>query len=193
MIAGILLAAGASSRFGADKRLHALGDGTPMALAALRPLRAVLDEVIAVIRPQDEWLAARFVAAGARLALAPDWHHGMGASLARGIAMLDHGTEACVVALADMPFIRSATVDRVVARLRTGASLVAPAYRGSRGHPVGFAAEWFSSLNRLHDDRGARDLLAVHRDRLQLVDVDDPGVLLDVDHPEDLFRGMLYG
>lgn len=193
MIAGILLAAGASSRFGADKRLHALGDGTPMALAALRPLRAVLDEVIAVVRPQDRLLAARFAAAGARIAFARDWYTGMGASLARGIALLDPGTEACVVALADMPFVRPSTVNRVVAELGAGASLVAPAYRGSRGHPVGFAAEWFPALSQLRGDCGARDLLAVHRERLVQLEVDDPGVLVDVDHPEDLFRGVLHG
>lgn len=193
MIAGILLAAGSSTRFGHDKRLHALGDGTPMALAALQPLLTVLDQVVVVVRPQDGALATRFAAAGARVTEAPGWRAGMGASLARGIGALEAGTTGCVVALADMPYVRANSIRRVVSGLEDGASLVAPTYRGSRGHPVGFAAEWFDTLGRLHGDHGARDLLAIHRERLHLVEVDDAGVLVDVDYPEDVFRGTLHG
>ncbi len=186
MIAGVLLAAGASSRFGGDKRLHRLADGMGMALAALHPLRNVLDEVIAVVRPGDGVLATQLDSAGARVVVAHDWRNGMGSSLAFGVGALDARVTACLIALADMPFVRTATVSRTAAPLLQGASLVAPVYRGSRGHPVGFAAEWFSILRRLRGEHGARDLLAVHRDRLTLVEVDDPGILLDIDYPEDL-------
>ncbi|MCK9529692.1 MAG: nucleotidyltransferase family protein [Gammaproteobacteria bacterium] len=186
MIAGVLLAAGASSRFGGDKRLHRLADGTGMALAALHSLRDALDEVIAVVRPGDGALATQLGSAGARVVVAHDWRSGMGSSLAFGVAALDARATACLIALADMPFVRAATVSRTAAPLRQGASLVAPVYRGSRGHPVGFAAEWFSTLRRLRGEHGARDLLAVHRDRLTLVEVDDPGILLDIDYPDDL-------
>jgi molybdenum cofactor cytidylyltransferase len=186
MIAGVLLAAGASSRFGADKRLHRLADGMGMALSALRPLCEALDDVIAVVRPGDGLLATQLGSAGARVVVAHDWRCGMGSSLALGVAALDRHATACLIALADMPFVRTATISRTAAPLLQGASLVAPVYRGSRGHPVGFAAEWFSTLRRLRGEHGARDILAVHRDRLTLVEVDDPGILLDIDYPDDL-------
>lgn len=188
MIAGILLAAGCSLRFGSDKRLHAFTDGTPMAVAALRPLRSVLEQVIAVVRPRDAELAGYLRDAGAHIALSPEAWPGMGTSLACAVGALDARVTGCLVALADMPYVRTATVRRTAASLAEGASLVAPMYRGSRGHPVGFAAEWFPALRRLRGEHGARDLLAVHRDRLTLVNVDDPGVLIDVDYPEDLLR-----
>ncbi|MCK7579437.1 MAG: NTP transferase domain-containing protein [Chromatiales bacterium] len=67
-------------------------------------------------------------------------------------------------------------------RCRAGGAL----HRGQRGHPVGFSAEFAPALRALQGDRGARDLLARHADRLQCLEVDDPGVLLDVDTPADL-------
>jgi molybdenum cofactor cytidylyltransferase len=92
----------------------------------------------------------------------------------------------CLVALADMPAVRPSTIAQLVAALAGGASLVAPEYRGTRGHPVGFSQEWFDFLSRLRGDEGARHLLAVHRERLQRISVDDPGILADVDRPADL-------
>ncbi|HXK57970.1 MAG TPA: NTP transferase domain-containing protein, partial [Gammaproteobacteria bacterium] len=69
-----------------------------------------------------------------------------------------------------------------------GAALVAPGYRGRRGHPVGFSADWGERLAALSGDAGARHLLASHRRELQLLPVADPGVLQDVDTPEELLR-----
>ena len=192
MIAGLLLAAGRARRFGADKLLAPLPDGTPLALAALRPLRAAVDEVIAVVHSRTA--TARLLAAeGARVIIATDSDDGIGASLAAGMRALadtpptdQRQVSACLIALADMPMVRPTTIEQLVAALAAGASMVAPEYRGTRGQPVGFAREWFGFLSRLRGDEGARHLLAVHRERLQRVPVDDPGILTDIDRPSDL-------
>ncbi|MFP5401509.1 MAG: NTP transferase domain-containing protein [Gammaproteobacteria bacterium] len=93
------------------------------------------------------------------------------------------------MALADMPFIQPSTHRAIAAALRAGASLAAPQYQGRRGHPVGFAGEWLEALSALSGDHGGRDILGVHRAQLVLQPVDDPGVLMDVDRPEQLPAG----
>jgi hypothetical protein len=74
----------------------------------------------------------------------------------------------------------------VAAALANGASLVAPAHGGRRGHPVGFAARWRADLLGLRGDEGARQILAAHADELVLLPTDDTGVLRDVDRVADL-------
>jgi molybdenum cofactor cytidylyltransferase len=77
------------------------------------------------------------------------------------------------------------TIRRVAARLETGASLVAPSYAGERGHPVGFAGRFGPALLALTGDAGARDLLRAEAGALEILDLDDPGVVRDVDTPAD--------
>ncbi len=67
-------------------------------------------------------------------------------------------------------------------------AIAAPAYRGERGHPVGFARRFLDELSALHGDQGAKELIAEHPDWVTLYEVDDPGVLRDVDRPSDLTR-----
>ena len=183
--AGILLAAGAARRFGGDKLLVPLADGTPMGVAACRVLGSSVRRVFAVVRPGDDALAALLAASGAHIVHCPRADEGMGASLACGVAAsADAG--GWVVALADMPWIAHATVRAVVEALEAGASLAAPFHRGQRGHPVGFAAGHREALLALSGDEGARSLLAGAGASLVRIDVDDPGVLRDVDAPGDL-------
>ncbi|MDN3519325.1 nucleotidyltransferase family protein [Aquisalimonas lutea] len=185
MIAGILLAAGAGSRFGGAKLLAELGDGRVLAQASAEPLVAAADEVVAVVRPGDARLEAILAASGCRIVHCKHAADGMGSSLACGVrAAAD--AQGWVVGLADMPGIGTATVARVVAALRRGADLVAPACRGRRGHPVGFARRYGAELAVLAGDTGARGILQQYAARMELLDTDDAGVLADVDTPGDL-------
>jgi len=94
--------------------------------------------------------------------------------------------------LADMPFIQDSTLRRAVQALETGALLVAPFHAGQRGHPVGFHSRFRDELLALSGDAGARAILARHAAALTRFDVDDAGVVLDVDTPADL-AGMVGG
>jgi len=69
--------------------------------------------------------------------------------------------------------------------LRQGASLVAPYYQGRRGHPVGIARHFYAELTRLQGNQGARGLLERYHDQVNKLIVSDPGVVRDVDRPED--------
>ncbi len=178
--AGILLAAGRSRRFGGDKLLHPLPDGTPMVLASANALRAVLPRVIAVVRADHPELAALLAAHRIETVVAAQADAGMGASLAAGVAATAQAP-GWLIALGDMPFIQPHTVARVVNELQRGAPLAAPSYQGRRGHPVGFSAKYREPLLELGGDEGARALLQQNADDLVLIECGDKGVLRDID------------
>jgi len=189
-IRGVLLAAGYSKRFGSNKLLYPLpagspGAGTPIALAAARHFLEALHESVAVIRPRAQRLGKLLRDAGCNTVVCKNAAEGMGVSLAEGVrASADaHGW---VVALADMPYIKPETVRIIAKALSEGAAIAAPAYRGERGHPVGFARRFLDELSGLRGDAGAREILKAHPDWITLYEVDDPGVLRDIDEPSDL-------
>jgi len=177
---GILLAAGRSRRFGGDKLLHPLPDGTPMVLASINALRAVLPRMVAVVRVDNAALTAFLATHRIETVVAEQADAGMGASLAAGVAATAEAS-GWLIALGDMPFIQPQTVAWVASELKRGARLAAPSYRGRRGHPVGFSANYRDPLLKLSGDEGARTLLQRNAAELVLVECDDPGVLMDVD------------
>ena len=196
-IVGILLAAGRGERFGGDKLLAKTGaaagagsdssdlEGECVGVAACRHLLAALPTVIAVVRPGDAALAAAVGAAGARVVRCANADDGMGASLACGVATA-RDASGWVVALADMPWIRPSTIASVAAAIADGAPVAAPFHDGRRGHPVGFSAACYAKLAALTGDEGAKAVVAAHAEELARIDVDDPGILLDVDTRADL-------
>lgn len=184
-IVGILLAAGAGTRFGGDKLTYLLPDGTPIAVAAATALRAACDHVVAVLRPDAYDLAAMLIEVKCTIVRCPEAQAGMGHSLAAGVSATA-GAPGWVVALGDMPFITSASHKMVAARLRAGASLVATQCQGRQGHPVGFSQVWFRQLSMLTGDQGGKTILEKHRQDLILCPVDDIGVVWDIDCREDL-------
>lgn len=183
----LLLAAGAGSRFGGGKLLHPLEDGVAIAAHAARNLIAAGLNVTAVVRPGDFPLAELLEQEGCVVTVCPDAERGMGVSLAHGVGVT-RDAEGWIVALADMPRIRAQTIQRVAQALREGAAIVAPAYQGDRGHPVAFAARFLHELQALIGDSGARAIVQRNQALVRVLDVDDPGVLLDIDRRADLLR-----
>jgi len=184
---GILLAAGAGSRFGGGKLLHRLPDGEPIGLRAWRNLRAALNRVTVVVRAGDRDVENLFREAGAIVAICPDAHLGMGHSLACAVGATREA-RGWVIALADMPCVDPATIRRLASQLAAGAEIVVPFHQGQRGHPVGFAARFGEDLMRLSGDAGARALLRDNASSIVRIEVGDAGVLQDVDTPEDARR-----
>lgn len=183
-IVGVLLAAGRGERFGGNKLLARLTQGTLVGIAAARHLINALPYSVAVLRPDDETLKQLLTAEGLHIVTNPNADEGLGTSLACGVAAAE--ADGWVIALADMPAIRSETIVAVAAALAAGAPLAAPIYRGQRGHPIGFAKPFQSALMSLMGDQGGRDILKRHKNEIHLIEVDDPGVLVDIDHLTDL-------
>lgn len=142
-------------------------------------------QVVCALHPELDALAERLTRAGCRVVPVADADAGMGHSLATAVAAAPSET-GWLIALADMPTIRPQTIRAVAGALAAGAALCAPYYRGRRGHPVGFGKEFGPALRGLAGDEGARSILRSNEDRLQRIDVDDPGVVFDVNVPGDL-------
>ena len=193
-IVGVLLAAGQGARFGGDKLLATIAvpsaggaAGVPIGVAAARNLVDAIPESIAVVRPRDAVLAAHFTAAGLRVVPCANAGDGMSATLACGVAATADA-DGWIIALGDMPWIAPATIRAIADAVATGADIAAPSYRGQRGHPIGFSRRHFDALLSLTGDAGARSVIARNIDRMTWVDVDDAGVVRDVDTRSDLHR-----
>jgi len=182
-IIGLLLAAGAASRFGSDKLRHALPHGVPIAAQSARHLRPQVSRVVAVTRSSG--MASLLREEGCETVLFEKADEGMGASLACAVRVAGQA-DGYLVALADMPFIRGSSIAAVRAALEKGAPFAAPYFRGRRGHPVGIAGRFFDCLLDLRGDEGAKHLLRENEGGLVKIPVGDPGVIRDIDTPGDL-------
>lgn len=197
MIAAIVLAAGSARRFGSDKRLHPV-NGVPMLTRTLSNYRAVFDVVAAVIRPGETAVAELVRGSGCQVVEAPDADLGQSRSLAAGVAAMTAGRDSrpakphtspssgfngLVIGLADMPFVGGDTLRRLVeAMTERPDAIVRPRCGGRGGNPVGFPKRLFPPLLRLRGDAGARQLVTASED-VVYIDVDDEGVLVDIDRP----------
>ena len=187
MIQGILLAAGAAKRFGSHKLLHPLADGTPIAVASARHLKQSVQHALAIVRPDDTKLAKLLSAEGLDVVISIHADLGISASLLAGIQATQHAS-GWVIALADMPFIQSATIRHAAQLLTDGAVMVAPFYLGQRGHPVGLSRTLLPNLLKISGDIGAGKLLKENPHLLTHFNCDDIGVLQDIDTKSDLSK-----
>ena len=181
---GILLAAGAGSRFGGGKLTHML-DGVAIGVRSARNLIAADLKVTAVVRLGNDELSRLLEAEGCVVSECARAEDGMGFSLAHAIGQTPDAA-GWVVALADMPRIRAATIRLVMEQLVQGALIVAPSYHGERGHPVGLSGRLRNELLALTGDEGARHVVKRHLKDVVMIEVDDPGVLFDIDRREDI-------
>jgi CTP:molybdopterin cytidylyltransferase MocA len=182
LIGGLVLAAGAATRFGAPKQLADL-DGAPLLEHVLRTMTAApVERVVVVLGAGADEVAAGVDLHGAEPVVCGRWQEGQAASLACGLAELA-GCEAVVVTLGDQPRISPDAIRRVISA-RNGAAAVRATYNGNPGHPVLLERRLFEQLRNVSGDKGARNLLlSVH-----VLDVpcDDLGGGEDVDTPAEL-------
>ncbi len=150
--------------------------------------RSGIEEVVLVLGHKAHDVLREVETSDITVVINPRYEMGMSASIKAGLEALRGAEDAVLVVLADQPFLRPQTVDGLLkAYERSGARAVAPVFRGRRGNPVLLDLSLRGAMESLEGDRGCRELLAEIPDVL-LVDVDDPGVLIDVDTPEDLAR-----
>ena len=179
----MLLCGGAARRFGGEKLLA----GTPPIVerAALN-LRGAVARVVAVVPPGAAKLAAVLEASGCEVLATDRTSRGMGATLAAAVDATARA-DGWIVALGDMPAIRPETIARIAEALAEGASIAAPFdASGRRGHPVGFSKALRGELLALDGDVGARPVLERHGNDLRRIVVDDAGIFVDIDTPNDL-------
>lgn len=182
-ITGVLLAAGCSSRFGGHKLLTEI-----QGMSLIRHSAECLspcDRVITVIRQEDEPLQMILQDASINTVLNLQAAKGMGNSLACAIRASEMSDGWCILP-ADMPYVDKSTTSQIVRSLRNGAGIAAPFYHRRRGHPVGFSKTFRNDLLALEGDFGARDILAAESESVVAIEVEDQGILIDIDTPQDV-------
>ncbi len=187
MIAGIVLAAGASRRFGSQKLLASVG-GVPLVRRSVeRLLEASLDEIVVVLGSDASAVGAALAGLRVRTVTNAAYATGMSSSLRAGVDALRPATDAAVVTLGDQPGVGAEIVDRLIERYRIDRSpIVAPVYRGGiRGNPVLFDCSLFGELRAVAGDEGGRSVVARDPGRVVLVEI-DAEMPRDVDVPGDL-------
>jgi molybdenum cofactor cytidylyltransferase len=180
----VVPAAGKGSRFGGA--VHKLGqafDGSTVLATTVRHAIETQLSVVVVTTAALAPLLSQVLAARDVLVLSDaDAARGMGATIAAGVAERS-GASGWVVLPGDMPLVRPSTILAVASALEQHPVIYAQ-HKGRRGHPVAFAGELYSELIQLQGDDGARRVLARYPAHGQ--EVDDAGVLMDVDTPADL-------
>ncbi|GAC1445437.1 MAG: nucleotidyltransferase family protein [Mycobacteriales bacterium] len=182
--AGLLLAAGAGSRFGGPKALVRF-DGELLVQRGQRLLRdGGCDPVLVVVGAQAQDVSAYAVWP----VVAADWQTGMGASLRAGLAaVVDTNATAVVVVLADQPRVGAQSVARLIAAHADGALAAVATYAGKPRNPVLLARETWAEVAVLAvGDTGARPWLRAHPDLVAAVACDGTGTPEDIDTPQDL-------
>ena len=193
-IDAIVLAAGASRRFGSDKLRHPVtrhGATMPLAAHSLLPWLETFGRVTVVVRPGAGAFCREIETALGASSMAIRWvvcrdaADGMAASLACGVHA-NRDAEGWLIGLADMPAVPLAAIAGVRDALSGGAGLAVPSFDGRRGHPVGFTARYREELLALQGDAGARRLLERDSSHVVLIETGDDGILADIDVPDDL-------
>jgi CTP:molybdopterin cytidylyltransferase MocA len=188
-VTGVVLAAGAGTRFGGPKALAEL-DGERLVDRAVRVVRAGgCDPVLVVLGS-----AVVDVPGADAVVVNADWATGMGSSLRAALSAPElAGCAAVVLVLVDQPGIRGTAVRAVVDAYRDGADLAMARYSEGTGHPVLLARpHWTGVAGSAEGDVGARTYLAEHQDEVVLVDCSGLGDARDADTPAELSgRGIL--
>lgn len=190
MIAGLILAAGESSRMGQDKALLTYGGRTFLETIISILREADVSRVAAVLGHHAEEVQRGVKLEDMEVVINPEYRRGQTSSLQAGLRALESANlEAVVLCLVDHPLISADTVRALVASFRrSGAPVVIPTFQNQRGHPVLIARTLFSALLSLDPGEGANTVIRKHREATQFVAVSDPGILLDIDDAETYRR-----
>ena len=179
----ILLAAGSSSRFRSDKRVVAIG-GAPMIERTLSLYISVFDRVVVVVRSNEDHLPTMLDQC--EIVESPFADKGISQSLIAGINAVGCAPWT-VVGLADMPFVQQRTLEILRDAITSSPDrIVRLVHSGQNGNPVGLPAWIYPSVRKLKGDCGARGLLHQFRKQSVDVEVNDSGILRDVDTPEEV-------
>ena len=195
--AGVILAAGASSRMGTDKALlpwPPQAAGQPASKdsflsAAIRSFALSTDFVVIVTGRNADALAPVVYANGASIVTNPEPDRGQFSSLQLGLhEVLNRGRDAAVITLVDRPPVASATIESLLAAFEAAPANIwaaVPEFSGQHGHPFIAGRELIEAFLRAPATDNARDIERRHQEHIQYVTVDDPCVALNINTPED--------
>jgi molybdenum cofactor cytidylyltransferase len=185
----VVLGAGRSARLGAPKQLLKVGKKSVLETVVHRFLESKVDEVVLVLGFLADEILRTSDFGDARIVMNPDYEQGLGSSLRVGIEAVSLRASAAVVALGDQPLLSVQTIESLLRKYsETRGLIVAPYFRKRRGNPVLFDRSLFPDLKKAKGDEGAKGLIVRMQETVVKVQVDDIGVLVDIDTEEDYLR-----
>jgi len=189
MITAIILAAGESRRMGCPKLVLPWGTTTVLGQVLNTYKSAGVDNLMVVTGGNRDQVEA-LIGDSAHVVFNPDYARSeMLGSLQRGIENLEPACEAIVIALADQPSLQASSVEAVIAAYQNNqVSIVVPSHQYRRGHPWLVTANHWDEILELREPLSLRDFLGRHQEEIHYVTLEDPGVLQDLDTPEDYLK-----
>ena len=195
-IAALVLAAGESRRMGDANKLTIPVDGTPMVARVVDALQqSRVQRVIVVTGHEPERIKEALADRVVELVHNPDYAEGIGSSVRAGVAALGDEVDGALVALADMPWVNTEVINRLIDVFTSDSepSIFIPRFGGQRGNPVLWGAQHFPELLALAGDVGGKALFQRHASAICYVDVESANVNLDVDTPDALQELAIHG
>lgn len=187
-VAGILLAAGTSSRMGRNKMLFELNGESVLRGAARRALAGGLSPLLVVLGHEAEKSRAELDGLPCQIVINPDYEQGINSSVKAGISALPAGTQATVVMLADMPFVAPEMIRGLIDRYRESeAPLVISDYEGVNAPPMLYDRSLFAELLTMTGEGCGRQVVRRHREEAEVLSW-PASALADIDVPEDYDR-----
>jgi molybdenum cofactor cytidylyltransferase len=194
-VGAVILAAGQSKRMGQPKLILPWGRQTVIQHVVNQLAAAGVEEIVVVTGGAREAVESALTGCAVCLAHNPDYTRSeMLTSLQTGIRALPPSMQAMLVVLGDQPTIESTVVTQVVSHyLESGGSLIIPSYQMRRGHPWLVERELWPDLLNMGPEQTMRDFLRLHESQIVYIQVDSPGILKDMDTPEDYQRLKPHG
>ncbi len=190
-VAGVILAAGRSERFGGGRpKLLSELDGEALVRRVARAaLGSRLRQVVVVLGHAASEVGAALAGLDVFTVENADYRQGQSTSVRAGLARVDPAARAAMFLPADQPLLSSRLIDDLIAAYgTTGRPIVRPVAGGRRGAPVLWNRSFFSALAALEGDEGGRQLLPRYADSVLEVEIEDPLELTDIDEAEELRR-----
>lgn len=195
-VAALVLAAGESRRMGDANKLTIPVGGTPMVARVVDALQqSRVQRVIVITGHEPERIKGALGDRVVELVHNPDYAEGIGSSVRVGVAALGGEVDGALVALADMPWVRTEVIHRLIDAFTSDNehSIFVPRFGGQRGNPVLWGAQHFRELLALAGDVGGKALFQRHASAICYVDVETTSVHLDVDTPDALKEPAIHG
>ena len=187
-VAAIVLAAGQSTRMGAQNKLLLADGGDPLVRHAVKmAVLSQLKPVVVVLGHEADRVRAVCYGLPVTFTINPDFAHGLSTSLKAGIKALPENIDGAAVILADMPGLDAALLDRLYAAFEAEPAALAavPVHDGEWGNPCILAAALFAEVDALSGDQGARNILVTHRDMVIEMPESSDAATRDIDTPDD--------
>lgn len=194
--AGIILAAGMSTRFGSLKQLLKIGDSTLLSMVVNTAIKSNLDKVVLVLGYKSDTIKAsmgeEIPNSGMMTVVNPRYHEGMSTSLQCGLKQIQDQFPSIMVLMGDQPLLGYEIINLILREFHSsGKDICAPVHNGRRCLPVCFTKKFYDDIFAIKGDMGAREIIRKNPEEIISIEIEDPGSFVDIDDKNDFEKIQL--